>query len=160
MRLSILCAILVSAFSMHTITAQKKSRKESRQAKKLERYQLQKQAMQDTVFFFVTSEILKPYTSNNWSGGYLNIIGKSLRIQEMDWLENPKERVRWREITELNNYRLQTDETATRTKVSFDCIVKGQPYFFTITHGLDIPGELVIRNSRGKEVTYLGKVKK
>ena len=160
MGLRFLCAILLFVFTTHAIRGQKKSRKESRQAKKMERYQLQKRALQDTVFFFVTSEILKPYTSNNWSGGYLNIIGKSLRIQEMDWLENPKERVRWREITELNNYRLKFDESAQSTKVYFDCIVKGQPYYFTITHGLDIPGELVIRNSRGKEVRYSGKVKK
>ena len=159
MRLRLLSAILLCVFTMHTITAQKKSRKESRQVKKLERYQLQKQALQDTVFFFETSEILKPYTSNNWSGGYLNIVGNSLRIQELDWLETPSERIRWREITELNNYRLRFDESAQSTKVYFDCIVKGQPYYFTIAHGLDIPGELVIRNSKGKEVRYSGKVK-
>ena len=156
MRLRFICLVLLTVISLQSITGQKKSRKD----RKRDRYELQKKSLRDTTFFFITNKILYPFTSNDWSGGYLNINGSKLRVQELDWLESPNSRIRWREITSLNNYSIERNKAEESSTVSFDCMLKGQPYFFTITHGWEKPAELTIRNSQGKEVRYSGKVKK
>jgi len=155
-RLALLIMLLSIAF-IQLGNAQKNSRKKSKEDRNVERYFKLKQKILDTSFIFQTKEIISPFTPNSLSTGYLRIQGNSLRIQELDWVNNFGEKNRFREGTILKKFQMLTDDITKTIVVKFDCSIKGFSYFFTITYGIEIRGKLEIKKGIEETVKYSGR---
>ena len=151
--------IFLSFTSIQVLSAQKGSGKLSKKERKTERYFQLKEALADTSFLFVTREILSLSTGSSWSGGYLSIIGNTLRIQELDWEDNFGKKVRLREGTTLQDLQINTDDTTEAIIVQFNAAFNGHSYSFTITQGIESKSILELKKESGERVRYSGQFK-
>ena len=157
-KIHIASIILLILLSFQSVDAQNKSKKKSKKEKKIAQFQKLKKHAQDTAFVFQTKKILSPYIANNWSGGYLSIERQSIRIQELDWVDDLGNKIRLRELTELKNYLMIENNDEKDITVTFSCVLRGSSYIFTISYS--IKKESILEIKKGREVIrYSGKLK-
>ena len=144
-------------------SAQKKSKKQIRQerkaAREMERYMAQKQALLDTSYIFITQKIQFPHTSNTMTGGYLDVSGNSVRVQELDWVESTDIKTRVIGQAPIEGYTVSSNEAAGQTVVNFRCLLKTKLYSFTIVHNRYSESELTVKATGRKTMRYSGVVK-
>ncbi len=161
--LSSLCPVvmgLLVILSVNSTSAQVgKSKKSKKQERLLQRFEAQKQALIDTSFAFQTKSIKIPAVSQNATGGYLNIENKTVRVQELDWLDNSNTRTRIRDEGALENFILVNQINKNSVTVRFECRIKGIRYYFFIKHSLDDGSELKVSKQNREAVTYTGNVR-
>ena len=138
--------------------AQGKAKKKSKQEKKMERYEKQKQAIIDSNFVFITKKIVTPYVESNWSGGYLNIERKFVRIQELDWVNSSGTKTRLNERAAIQNYRVLSNPNTSDLLIQFNTQIRARRYDISITFSAVNKHELVMR-SGNETVRYTGKFK-
>lgn len=152
---------LFAMCNVHNLSAQKKKvKKLSKQERKLQKYQLLKQALLDTTFQFQTTEIKVPAVSRyNTGGGYLNIENNIIRVQELDWPEDSQSFTRIREEADLQKYTIVNAAKAKEITVHFDGRIRGSAYSFKIYHSLENGSELTMTKNGREKVIYKGKVR-
>lgn len=160
MSIRFLCLLLVALCMSSSAMAQNKpTRKQLKEQRKVEQFERHNTAVADTLFRFQTKKILLPYTDANWSGGYISLQGNSLRIQQLTWIDNLGKKSTLQEVTAMNSYRMETDPKQKQSAVVFDCVLRGQTYYFTITYGLEQQSTLVIQTAAGEKMIYSGRFK-
>lgn len=151
--------MLVSVVSFNIASAQNSPRETVRKERKLTQYLELKQAALDSVFVFQTKKIITPFVPSNWSGGYLNIKANTVRIQELDWVNDLGEKIRLNQTATIQDYKVVENHSAKSFRVTFSSMVNGTLYNFIISHTLDIGSELEI--GKGHEtMKYSGKIKR
>lgn len=137
----------------------KKTKRPSKKERKLQKFELQKQAMIDTSFVIYTNRIRAPYVlTSSVTGGILRVEKNEVFIDEIDWVDERSSKVRIHEIGKPTNYTFIEDEENSK-RVSFEANVKGEIYFLNVMSSFEKGVELEIKNSKGRKVIYEGKIK-
>jgi len=145
---------------MQWVSAQKKKGKRlTKHEKKIQKFELQKQAMIDTAFVFQTTHIKVPAISQHKTGGYLNIEDNEIHIQEIDWVEADNSLSRIRNQADLEEYTIIKSIAPNVIAVQFRGLIKGVSYDFSIRNSLADGSELTLSIRGRQTVIYSGKVK-
>ena len=163
MKLRILQVLVLSLALAPAVSAQSKSKKQIRQerkaARQMEKYLAEKQALRDTSYIFITKKILFPHTSNSMTGGYLDVGGNSVRVQELDWVETTDIKTRIVGQAPIEGYSVSSNEATGQTVVNFRCQLKAKLYAFTIVYNRFSESELTVQATGRKTMRYSGVVK-